>query len=164
MVHTAFLAFLLSLFFGCRVNPVRRYRTVGASASFLLVQGSPRLQALACRGICRSLHRLCTCVSSDRLGGSLYSQVLPWYGACLSSDRLGGSLYSQAFHGYQQQASDRLGGSLSCCFHVDLASDRLGGSLPCHVIIISCFLLSSFFLLSCLSLLIFSLIEPLRAL
>ena len=83
------------------------------------------------------------CLSSDRLGGSLYSQVLPWYGACLSSDRLGGSLYLQAFHGYQQQASDRLGGSLSCCFHFDLASDRLGGSLPCHFTLV--FLTSSFY-------------------
>ena len=131
------------LYFGCRVNPVRRQRSVGASASFLLVQGSPRLQALACRGICWSFHQLCTCVSSDRLGGSLYLQ---------------------AFHGYQQQASDRLGGSLSCCFHIDLASDRLGGSLPCHFIIISYFLLSSFFLHSCLTLLIFSLMSPYRTL
>ena len=71
------------------------------------------------------------------LGSLGFAGRLLWYGACLSSDRLGGSLYLQAFHGYQQQASDRLGGSLSCCFHFDLASDRLGGSLPCHFIIFS---------------------------
>ena len=37
----------------CRANPVRRHQPVGASACKLFVQGSPRSQAPACRGICR---------------------------------------------------------------------------------------------------------------
>ena len=37
----------------CRANPVRRHQPVGASACQLFVQGSPRSQAPACRGICR---------------------------------------------------------------------------------------------------------------
>ena len=36
------------------------------------------------------------------LGSLGFAGRLLWYGACLSSDRLGGSLYLQAFLGYQR--------------------------------------------------------------